>query len=82
MYKKVNKPTARKLFNSDKEILLIRNRCRLDSMFKSTIYRKECEKSIEDMRDIFLFDKLVNNFEYYNSDRKLGNYTHYYVKTN
>lgn len=80
MYKKLTKPTARKLFNSGREIIVIRNKCGLDSMFKSRLYRKECEKSIEDMRDEFLFDKLVNSFEYYNHDSELGNYTHFYIK--
>lgn len=51
-------------------------------MFKNTLYKKECEKSTEDMRDEYLFDKLVNNFEYYNSNKELGNYTHFYIKTN
>ena len=79
-FKKITKPTARKLFNADKEIIVIRNKCRLGSMFQANIYKSESYRSKEDILDPFLFDKLVTSYEYYHSDSELGNYTHYYTK--
>lgn len=78
MYKKLTKPSARKLFNAGKEIIVIRNKCGLGSIFQFVIrldYYDEYDRSKFD-----LFDLAVNSFEYYNSDSELGNYTHFYIK--
>ena len=78
MYKKLTKPTARKLFNSGKEIIVIRNKCGLGSMFQSVIRLDHYDEY--DRSKFDLFDVVVNSFEYYNHDSELGNYTHFYIK--
>ena len=79
-YKKITKPTARKLFYSDKEIIIIRNKCGIGSIFQSTA--KLSDFDIMDRNKPDLFDVIVNSFEYYNHEAELGNYTHFYTKTN
>lgn len=81
-YKKVNKPTARKLFNGGKEVYLLPNKANpivLDpnykGMYEPVVITK---KGDEDNQ----FDRLVNSFEYYNCNNEVGYYAHYYIKIN
>lgn len=78
MYKKLTKPTARKLFNSGKEIIVIRNKCGLGSIFQSVINLSNYDEI--DKKGPNLFDVIINNFEDYNHESELGNYTHFYIK--
>lgn len=84
-YKRVNKPTARKMYNKGCNILLLP--CKVsDSVITGVphdfdwikpveISKNTCDTSI----DINKFDRTINEFEYYNCNAELGYYAHYFV---
>ena len=79
-YKRINKPTARKMYNHGCDILL--RPCKVnDSVVEGnhpwvkpgTINIEECK------HDSNKFDRTVNEYEYYNCNAELGYYSHYFV---
>lgn len=68
MYVKITKPVARHLYNKGIKILLAP--CNLRPI-PCGIYVSNASN-----RD---FDKLINEFEYYNCNNETGRYTAYYV---
>lgn len=77
-YKRVNKSTARKMYNKGCNILLLP--CNVnDSAVQGThpwIKAVSISSCTEDMNK---FDRTVNEFEYYNCNAELGYYAHYFV---
>ena len=69
---KVNKPTARKLYRRGCEIHLLPCKVRLNNEWVSPI-----AISLETHKDTF--DRVVNQYEFYNCNAELGYYAHYYV---
>lgn len=65
---KIRKNVARKLFNEGTEIYLCPCNMRVDTAIKV--------KKTDSRND---FDKLVNEFAYYNCNSERGRYTSYYV---
>lgn len=74
-YKRINKPTARRMFNMGYSIFLTPCKTGLMSKFIQpvAISLATCEHTGNK------FDRTVNNFEYYNCNAELGYYAHYYV---
>lgn len=68
MYVKITKPTARRLYNEGSKILL--TPCHLRPI-PCGVYVSNASG-----RD---FDKLINEFEYYNCNNETGRYAAYYV---
>lgn len=68
MYTKITKPAARRLYNEGSKILL--TPCKLRPI-PCGVYVSRASG-----RD---FDKLINEFEYYNCNSETGYYTAYYV---
>ena len=69
---KVNKATARKMYRSGCEIHLLPCKVRLNNEWVSPI-----PVSLETHKETF--DRVVNQYEYYNCNAELGYYAHYYV---
>lgn len=70
---RINKATARKLFNEGKEIWL--TACNM---------RPECGILLNTRNYTDLgndFDKIVNAFQYYNCNNECGRYPAYYIET-
>lgn len=79
-YKKVNKATARKMYNNGITIFLLP--CKVRDCFAdgSHEWLKPCEISLftsEESEN--KFDRKVNAFEYYNCNAELGYYAHFFV---
>ena len=80
-YKKINKPTARKMYNHGLPIYLVPCKCRFiepESNEKGwvtpvNISILECNETMNK------FDRTVSAFEYYNCNAELGYYSAYYV---
>lgn len=72
-FKKITKPTARKLFDIGTPIYLIPNKCNIhnDTWVKPTVISKTMGVS---------FDKIVNEYEYYNCNYEAGKVAAYYVE--
>lgn len=74
---KVQKRTAKKLYNSGKTIYLVP--CNVYPS-ETNMWIKPCDvnNAKEEMAD---FDSIVNGFEYFNcNDRQTGRYTSFYIK--
>lgn len=69
--KKINKITAKKLFNSGKKIYLIPARASLSSVWI---------KPMAITKRSGTFNKLLNSFEYYNCHAPFGKYAWFYIK--
>lgn len=69
---RVNKATARKLYRNGCEIHLLPCKVRLKNEWVSPI-----AISLETHNETF--DRVVNQYEYYNCNAELGYYAHYYV---
>lgn len=69
---RVNKATARKMYRSGCEIHLLPCKVRLKNEWVSPI-----AISLETHK--VTFDRVVNQYEYYNCNKDLGYYAHYYV---
>lgn len=82
-YKRVNKATARKMYNHGCSILLLPCKVRESAIYDSTssnLWVRPCEINIIESSSFEnKFDMAVNNFEYYNCNAELGYYAHYYV---
>ena len=80
-YKRINKPTARKMYNHGCNILLLP--CKVnDSAVDgcSHPWVKPVTINISDCKhDANKFDRTVNEYEYYNCNAELGYYSHYFV---
>lgn len=79
-YKRVNKPTARKIYNQGCSILLLP--CKVNESVLDGLHPwiKPCEINIINSESFENnFDRAVVNFEYYNCNAELGYYAHYYV---
>ena len=77
--KKVNKTTARKMYNNGVTIYLLPSNVGLNSVWVSP-----CPVNNIDNNAIYSprsFDAVINEFEYYNCNNELGRYTHYYINT-
>lgn len=69
---KIDKRTARKMYNSGHSIILVPCKCNVgNNIAYSRINLIESHG-----KD---FDILVNTFEYFNCNSELGHYSHYYV---
>lgn len=67
--KRVEKRTAKKLFNAGKQIYAIPCRLNINSVWVSFI-------PLHSSKD---FDKQVNEIEFYNCSYMTGRYLHYYI---
>jgi len=67
---KINKTRARKEFNQGKNISLMPCKTAIGGVL---------EPHIIDNNDHIDFDRMVNNFEYYNCNYEVGRYTHFYI---
>ena len=82
-YKRINKPTARRMFRKGYSIQLLP--CKVsDSVLTKVPHDYDWIKPIEISLDTCKhetnhFDRTVNEFEYYNCNAELGYYAHYYV---
>ena len=80
-YKRVNKPTARNMYNHGCNILLLP--CKVNELalhHGDNQWVKPVTISLLDSdSDINKFDRAVINYEYYNCNAELGYYSHYYV---
>ena len=76
MYKKVNKTQARKLFLQKKDIYILPCKVYIGNMWIKP-YIANITKKVD-----FDFDKLINEYEYYNCNYELGYYASYYIKIN
>ena len=81
-YKRVNKPTARKMFNMGCSILLLPCKVNDSIVFEEnyggffqpiTINITTCG------HDSNKFDRTINEVEYYNCNAEVGYYLHYFV---
>lgn len=81
MYRRITKPTARKLFNMGTSIYMLPCKCRMtepESKEFSWVYPAEINM-FDSKEDERLFDAMVNAYMYYNCNSELGYYPHYYV---
>ena len=71
---KIRKNTARKLFNEGQELIIIPCNCAPNGAWLTGF--RICKTNLENSD----FDRLINEFEYYNCNSELGRYTHYYLE--
>lgn len=76
-YKKINKKVARKMYNSGCTLLLLPCKVSETVLYEDSAWIKPTEVSMIKCEDVF--DKVINEYEYYNCTAELGRYTHYYV---
>ena len=75
-YIKVTRPKANRLFNEGVTLYLLPCKCsRVCLTEKCGISPITIQKDLDTGRT---FEKLVNSFEYYNCNREVGYYTHFY----
>lgn len=78
-FKKVNKTQARKLYNKNVNIYIVP--CKVFPNY-SSIWIKPIKLNKEEYLEKYYeidFDKIINNFEFYNCNKDLGKYTSYYI---
>ena len=82
-YKRINKPTARRMFNKGYSVQLLP--CKVsENVFKVSkeyyigVLPTEISLSTSS-QEANHFDRTVNEYEYYNCNAELGYYAHYYV---
>lgn len=73
MLRKINKLTARKIFNEGHKVFLIPCKCRTNSVWQTGCW-------IDNTTFDRSFDSIVDEFEYYNCNKELGTYSAYYIK--
>ena len=79
-YKRVNKTTARKMYNHGCSIMLLPCKIGESALDGKHPWIKPCEINIINSKDYEnKFDRAVLNFEHYNCNMELGYYSHYYV---
>lgn len=71
--KKINKTTARKLYNAGREIIAIPCKCRPGGAWLTGVTLSKDATGRE-------FDALINEFEFYNCIPGLGRYAAFYVE--
>lgn len=71
---KIRKNKARKLFNEGHELIIIPCNCSPNGVWLKGF--RICKTNLENSD----FDRLINEFEYYNCNSELGRYTHYYIE--
>lgn len=82
-YKRVNKPTARKMYNHGSSILLLPCKVSDSAVDGSHHWVKPVTINISDCKhDANKFDRTVNDYEYYNCNAELGYYALYFVSIN
>ena len=81
-YKKVTKPTARKLFNSGTPVYLLPSKVNAFMVFDNNYkgFIQPVVISYKEDRGENQFDRTVNEFEYYNCNSEMGYYAHYFIK--
>lgn len=79
-YKKVNKPTARKLYNNGLTIYLLPCKVSDTALTSKNSWVSPVEISLfACAHSANKFDRTVNEYEYYNCNAELGYYASYYV---
>lgn len=79
-YKRVNKATARKLYNNGINILLLPCKVSDSAVYGSHPWLKPISISLLSKEyPMNIFDRSVNEYEYYNCNAELGYYAHYFV---
>lgn len=71
--KKINKPTARKLYNAGHEIIVIPCKCKPGGAWLTGAALSRDNTGRE-------FDSLINEFEFYNCIPELGRRSAFYIK--
>ena len=80
-FKKVNKPTARKLYREGREIYLLPCKVNEQALEDKNFWIKPVCISLATSEETEnKFDRSVNAYEYYNCCAELGYYAHYFVK--
>jgi hypothetical protein len=81
MLTKINKTKARRLFKEGIELIVVPSKMPLDSVWgcsfrvnKEDYIRQNCDDTSN------LFDRVMNQIEYYNCNNEMGNYLHYYTE--
>lgn len=79
-YKRINKPTARKMYNNGITIKLLPCKVSERVFSNDNSWLKPIDISLFTCtHDANKFDRSVDDFEYYNCNAELGYYSHYYV---
>ena len=79
-YTRVNKPTARKMYNQGCSILLLPCKVNNSAVNGSSAWVKPVTINLSTCtHDANKFDRSVNDYEYYNCNAELGYYSHYFV---
>lgn len=73
---RIDKRTARKLYNAGKTIYLQGCTMRFDNMWQSACPISKDREQWEGQN----FDSTVNEYTYYNCDSERGRYVHFYVR--
>ena len=79
-YKRVNKPTARKIYNLGYDITLLP--CKVTERALDGSHAWIDPVTINATRCVYdynRFDRVVNEYEHYNCNAELGYYAHYFV---
>lgn len=71
MYR-TNKATAKKLFMDGEEVILVPSMCGPLSMFAIRIKKQPYQTLLD-------FERLINEFSYYNCNNETGRRVHYYT---
>lgn len=79
-FKRVNKPTARKMYNLGEEIYLLPCKVPMRTYPDSSFIQPVKISKATSTTNANHFDRTVNEFEYYNCNAELGYYAHYYVE--
>lgn len=74
--KRINKTTARKLWESGRNFILVPCKCSPNGL---GALNTETDLSLEDITCRRNFDSFINEFEYYNCNSEMGRYTAFYV---
>lgn len=75
MLKKIQKRTARKLFNQGKVIRILPCNVRLDNKWLQPMEIANWYSGI-----VWDFDWLINSYEHYQCIHELGRYCHYFIE--
>jgi len=78
-YTKVTRPRAERLFSEGFTLYLLPCNCSCRCLVEEHCWIKPVQIRLNDDPDR-TFEKLVNSFEYYNCNREVGRYTHFYYR--
>ena len=79
-YKRVNKPTARKMYNQGCDIMLLPCKVTERALDDSLSWIEPITiNMIKCTYDYNKFDRVVREYEHYNCNAELGYYAHFYV---